>query len=116
LNKGIDLLVGEHSTGTLCEGGHRGAGYPVRRGAANYAVIRNRQKYRIGQSDACSTFAVHTVASGAVLPIKNIEIDDLSGRDFLRFRPTGTPGSSAGGANQQRNNSQGHEDGSTIHC
>jgi hypothetical protein len=52
--------------------------YSVRRGAANQVVIRNRQKHRIGQGDGCSTLAVRAMASGAVLSIEEIEIDDFA--------------------------------------
>jgi hypothetical protein len=80
-HKGVDLLVSEHSTRTLRKGGHRSAGNSACRGAANHRVVGNSEKNWIGQGDGYSAFAVGTMASRAVLAVKETEVRDLIGRD-----------------------------------
>ncbi len=80
-HKGVDLLVGEHSTPTLRKGGHRSAGNSACRGAANHRVVGNSEKNWIGQGDGCSAFAVGAMASRTVLAVKETEVRDLIGRN-----------------------------------
>ena len=91
VDDGVDLLVREHATCTLREGGHRRAGNPVSGGAANYGIVSDREKNRIAERNRCSSFAIRAVASRTVACVENIELHNLAGRDHLgvRARPAG---------------------------
>ena len=64
---GVDLLVREHATRTLREGGHGRAGHAVGGGAANRGIVGDGEENGIAKRDRRSALAVRTVASCAVL-------------------------------------------------
>src|SRR3984957_16286993 len=68
-NQGIDLFVGEHSSGALCECGHRGATHSVGSCVANHRVVSYRQEDGVAQSVARSAASAGAVAPRAVLRV-----------------------------------------------
>src|SRR4030081_2102855 len=96
----IDLVVGEHSTGTLCEGWHRSARHSIRGGTTNHTVVGDCEVSRIGQSHGCSALTVHAVASCAILSIEQIEVDHFARWHYLRVSPMYAGGTVAAGTSQ----------------
>ena len=80
-DKTVDLLVGEHSTGTLRESRHRRARHSVAGRATNRRIVGNREENGIAQSGRGSALASRTVASCAVLCVENLKVRDLVGSE-----------------------------------
>src|ERR1700730_13149043 len=76
-NQRIDLFVGEHSSGALCECGHRGATHSVRGCVANRRVVSDCQENRIAQSITRPAASATAVASRAILRIENVELQNV---------------------------------------
>src|ERR1700688_4241141 len=75
----IDLFAGEHADCALCECGHWSAGHSVGDGVANGGIVSNGKKNWVAQCDRRASPTVQPVTCGAVLPVKNTEVDYLIG-------------------------------------
>src|SRR5882762_11492298 len=114
-HKCIDLLVGEHSTGALCKGGHRSARHSIRCGTANHAVLDDCQKNGIGQSNGCATLAVRSMTSCTVLSIKKSELHYFARRHHLRAGAMCAGETGAGVTDQKGERRESSENSSTVH-
>src|ERR1700730_6338278 len=62
----INLLVGQHSTRTLCESGHGRSAHAVRRGFVDRYIVCDGQINRIGERSRRAAPAFPAMATGAV--------------------------------------------------
>src|SRR5690348_3741989 len=113
VHKHIDLFVGEHPARSLRERGHCSSAHSVGNRVANCGVVGNCEKNGICQSDGCSTFAVRTVASGAVLTVEQIKIYDLVWRENVGILTWATRRTTAGRG--QEGDHRGNENRLKLH-
>src|SRR5579864_3581427 len=79
----VDLLLGQHSTGALCESGHRCSVDAVGDDVAYCGFIDDGQIHGIGQGKRRSSAAFRAVATGTVLGVQNAKVRNLArGKGF----------------------------------